>query len=253
MYADLHIHSVLSPCADREMIPQNIFPKVRNLGINIFAICDHNSAWNVRAFCEFGEKNYPEIGVVPGIEITTQEEIHVVSLLPSVDIAEELSGVLEELLPQVDKHPDIYFPQQVVDSEGNPLREIQKPLYYAVELNLEDVVELIRKYEGIIICAHVDRPSFSVVSQLGFIPETLFDVVEISPVSCEEIVNSRCFELKGIKFSIPERLPIISSSDAHSLDELGRVKTKLELSSYKFEFLRDSFSHHIQIEVIVDD
>ncbi|MCX8065659.1 MAG: PHP domain-containing protein [Candidatus Hydrogenedentes bacterium] len=235
------------------MIPPKIFPKVKDSSIDIFAICDHNSAWNVRAFCDYGKRFYPEIVVIPGIEITTQEEIHVVSLFPTVEVVEKLSAFLEDLLPQVETHPNIYYPQQVVNFEGKLLREVSKPLYYSVSLDLEGAVRVIKEYGGIVICAHVDRPSFSVVSQLGVIPEGLFDVVEISPRCCEEIVSTRNVRMKNIEFSIPPGLPIIASSDAHSLDEIGIVKIRLNLSSYKFESLLESIRDQIQIEVMRDD
>ncbi len=249
MYADLHIHSVLSPCADRAMIPQNIFPQVDKVGINIFAICDHNSGWNVRAFSDFGKEFYPEIVVVPGIEITTKEEVHVVGLFPSVERVEAISIILESLLPDVQAHPDIYSPQLVIDYMGTPIREVSKPLYYAVNLSLEETVELIREHKGIAISAHIDRPSFSVISQLGSVPDNLFNVVEVSPTGCKQAILSRNVNMRGMSFPVPEELTIISSSDAHSLDEIGCVKTKLDIDLYSFKGLLDILRKQPEIEI----
>lgn len=253
MFADLHIHSVLSPCADRTMIPPHIFSKIKDSGIDVFAICDHNSGWNVRAFYEFGKRFYPEIVIVPGIEITTKEEIHIVGLFPDIDRVETVSVILEDLLPEINVHPDLYFPQLVINHLGNTVRELNKPLYYATNLSLEETIELVRSHQGIAIAAHVDRPSFSIISQLGFIPENLFDIVEVSPICCNKAVAEKCIEMKGVRIKIPELLTIISSSDAHSLDEIGRVKTKLELDKYTFGGLVNILQNQPKIEVMEDD
>jgi len=41
--ADLHIHSVLSPCGDLDMSPVNIVEEASRKGLDIIGITDHNT------------------------------------------------------------------------------------------------------------------------------------------------------------------------------------------------------------------
>ena len=80
MFADLHIHSCLSPCADDDMTPADAAGMARLAGADVAALTDHNSAANCPAFFAACEA----YGVVPvgGMELTTAEEIHLVCLFP---------------------------------------------------------------------------------------------------------------------------------------------------------------------------
>ncbi len=249
VYADLHIHSILSPCADRLMIPQNIYSKMLQAGINTFAVCDHNSTKNVRAFYEFGRECYPKILFLPGIEIETEEEVHIVGLFPNLESAETVGEIIRETLKEGIKKKDFLEPQSIINSRGEIIGEEEKALYLSSELDLESAVELLHKYDAIAIASHIDRPSFSVTSQLGFIPENLFDALEISPISVKRVSEKREFIMSDRVYTIPDNMPIITSTDSHSLDEIGQVRTLLNVEELTFEGIKEGIKGNTYMEV----
>jgi len=249
VYADLHIHSVLSPCADRMMLPQNIYPKLIEKGINAFSICDHNSTRNVRAFYEFGQRRFPQILFLPGIEITTEEEVHILGIFADLECAEHVGNIVRETLSKEITKKDFLEPQLVINSEGEVICEEEKPLYLASGFNLENVITLLREHNAMIIASHIDRPSFSVTNQLGFIPQDLFDVLEISPISVKRVVEKKEFVLRNIVYSLPQNIPITTSSDAHSLDEIGHVRTKICVDSISFNDIKEGIKKNTVLEV----
>lgn len=250
IYADLHIHSVLSPCADRMMLPQNIYPGLKEKGINTFAICDHNSTRNVRAFYEFGQRWFPQILFFPGIEITTEEEVHVLGIFSDLKCAEAVGNIVRETLNDGLTKKEFLEPQLLINSEGEIIGEEEKPLYLASGFNLEHVITLLREHNAMIIASHIDRPSFSVTNQLGFIPENLFDVLEISPISVKRVIEKSEFILKNIIYPLPQNMPLITSSDAHSIDEIGHVRTKIYVDNISFDDIKEGIKKNPVLEVI---
>ena len=84
-YYDLHIHSCLSPCADMDMTPNNIVNMAKLLGLDVIALTDHNTSLNCEAITKVAEKK--GLCVLPGMELTTSEEIHAVCLFDTLDKA----------------------------------------------------------------------------------------------------------------------------------------------------------------------
>ncbi|HOK09294.1 MAG TPA: PHP domain-containing protein [Candidatus Hydrogenedens sp.] len=249
IYADLHIHSVLSPCADREMIPEKIYKQLSKMGIHIFAICDHNSTKNVNAFYEYGKKYYPDILFIPGIEITTMEEVHILGLFEDLSIADEVGNVIRDSLVDIDNMPEFFESQNVIDMMGQKIDEEVKALYYATNYEVEEAVLTLKKYNALVIAGHIDRPSFSVISQLGFIPENLFDVLEISPVSVKNVLDKNEFKVRDVIYKVPEHIPLITSSDSHSVGEIGFVKTGFYIDSLTFNGLKEAIKRKPIMEV----
>jgi predicted metal-dependent phosphoesterase TrpH len=203
--ADLHIHTCLSPCAEPEMVPTAIVRRAKTLGLDMIAICDHNSGQNVAAVSAAGQRE--TICVIPGMEITSSEEVHILGLFKSEQELMKLQNVVYENLPG-ENDEAAFGSQTIVDQWDRPAQTSTKLLIGATTLTLEQVVETIHGYNGIAVAAHVDRPSFSLISQLGFIPEKLnIDALEVSPRA-----TSRKWD----------GLPVITSSDAHCLKDIGR-------------------------------
>ncbi len=176
--------------------------------MDIIAVCDHNSAENVEAVRRAAEK--VELAVIGGMEITSREEVHVLALFRKQKHLIAAQDMVYESLPG-ENDPDFFGEQLVMDAEDHVVRQNQKLLIGATELTLGEVVDMIHALEGIAIASHVDRPSFSVLSQLGFIPEDLgLDGVEV------------CF---GRIPALSRNLPVISSSDAHRLEQIGMKHT----------------------------
>lgn len=213
--ADLHIHTCLSPCAELEMSPIRIAERARAVGLDVIAVCDHNSAENAGAVMTAGEKR--NLTVLPGLEITTSEEVHVIGLFPTLGSALAVQEVVYSRLPG--KNEEDVFGMQVVADENDEVVEFNSRLLIgATEIGLEDVVDLIHEHGGLAIAAHVDREGFSIVGQLGFVPEGLnLDGLELSP------------HTRPGDFELADRgkWTLLASSDAHRLEEIGAAVTTL--------------------------
>jgi PHP family Zn ribbon phosphoesterase len=224
--ADLHIHSVLSPCGDLDMSPTRIIGEALKRNIDILGISDHNSTLHCRLMMELGKE--AGIFILPGVEINTKEEIHCLAFFENADITDEFQEFLNQKLPFVQNKKELFGEQLVVDRNESIIKEIDGLLVTGLEADIYCVVSEVRRLGGIFIPAHIDRPYNSLLSQLGFIPSDLdFDTLEVSariPVS-------------AFRKSHPEldQFTLITNSDAHHPDLLGRATTnfRIEEPSYK--------------------
>ncbi len=235
--ADLHIHTVLSPCAEREMLPAAIVREASRKGLDMIAICDHNAAGNVGAVAAAASAAGLQLRVIPGIEITTAEEVHVVGLFPDTAAAMGAAAEVREGLP-LWKALTAFGPggalrrpeQDLVDAEGRSCGFEERMLASASTFSLSRCVELIREYGGLAIAAHVDRKAFSVPGQLGFFPpDVMFDALEISAAGA---ARGRSAQYRDVGPAL------ISSSDSHFLSDVGVSRTALEMEEPGFGELR---------------
>ena len=223
---DLHIHSALSPCAEDKMIPELIMKKLHNLGIDIFSITDHNSVFNCRAFQTIA-KDY-DILFIPGIEIQTSEEIHLLAYFP--DIQKLNNFYIDTVKLGLNTHinqPKRFGNQLIINSSGNIIGKEKYMLSLPLNLSIDELVKSIHNFNGIAVAAHLDR-GFSIISQLGLIPPKLeLDAVEISNIYEIESIKS--------KFLNKNNLNIISSSDSHYIHMMKKPKMKLWLNNLNIE------------------
>lgn len=213
--ADLHIHTCLSPCGELEMSPLRIAQQASKIGLDLIAVCDHNSAENVPAVIKAGQK--VELSVIPGMEITTSEEIHIVGLFPSPEAAMAAQEVVYDHLPG-ENNEDVFGIQVIANEEDEVVGINTRLLIGATGLSVEEVVDLIHKNGGLAIASHVDREGFSLIGQLGFVPDGLeLDGLEISA------------RTDPAGFDIPDTRawPVITSSDAHKLSDMGTAVTSI--------------------------
>lgn len=222
--ADLHIHSYLSPCASRSMSPAAIADHSAGLGLDIIAVADHNSGANAR--CVEDECRRAGILAVPAMEICTAEEVHVLAYLPSLDALAGLQYVVDGCLMKGSNRPDIFGEQWISMPEGAIAHE-PRLLAAATSLGIDELVGIIHSHGGAAVPAHVDRPSYSVVSVLGFLPQSLRGAtLEVSWIHRLADVSA-IDEMRGHA--------LVSSSDAHSLDEIGRGCSLLTLDQLTIE------------------
>lgn len=226
--ADLHIHTVLSPCAQRDMLPHCIVLEALEKGIDIIAVTDHNACENVLLTIRLGERF--GIWVIPGIEVETKEEVHLLAYFPSYEDLLHFNQLVEAFLPPFPLDEAVWGEEWVIDEEGNIAAKKSNLLALPLSLSLEKVVEEVRRCQGIPVLAHIDRRAYSVFSQLGFIPPGLaVEVLEVSPRASPDEVRKR-FSLSGYRF--------LSFSDAHTLSEIGRRRTLFRMASRSWdEFL----------------
>lgn len=223
---DLHIHTALSPCADRGMTPPAIAAMARQQGLAMIAICDHNAAGNAAAVQEAAGN---DLCVMAGMEIMTSEEAHLVGLFPDADSASAAALIVQAALPEVNDHAQSFGEGQIMDAAGKVIGTEKKMVAAACTLSLAEAVGIIRRHGGLAIAAHLDRPSFSVLSQLGFMPEDVrFDAAEISP---RGVKMGKVDELSSLG------LPLIVSSDAHFIADVGEGYTEIEMEEPSFAAL----------------
>lgn len=178
--ADLHIHTCLSPCADLGMTPSAIVKTASEKGLDIIAITDHNSAENVSAAKKTGEKT--GITVLAGMEITSTEEAHILALFDDAESVIKLQDAVYKNLMSGENDARRFGDQIVVNEKDEVLGFNNRLLIGATALTAYDILNTIHSLKGISIASHIDREAFSIISQLGFIPEDLkFDALEISP------------------------------------------------------------------------
>lgn len=224
--ADLHIHTCLSPCAELDMTPRRIIEASLAKGLDIIALSDHNSAENTGLGVELARDR--GIMVLPAMEITSAEEVHVLALFGSVDRAAAMQEIVYSSLQQGVNDED-HFGYQLVVNEKDEILEFNKRLLIgATSISLSALVNYIRSLGGIAVASHIDREFAGVIGQLGFIPgDVTFDALEISYNTGKESARAR--------FGDYASLPWITSSDAHALGDIGRRATTLFLREASFE------------------
>jgi PHP family Zn ribbon phosphoesterase len=228
---DLHVHTCLSPCAGLEMLPTRIIRRAKEMNLDMIGICDHNSSENVQAVIEAGSRE--GVAVIGGIEMTSREEVHLLALFEADADLERVQSVVYEHLPGLNE-VDVFGEQLVVDAEDGITCTSERLLIGATTLSLEDIVRLIHDAGGLAVASHVDREAFSVIGQLGFIPEDLnVDAVEISSRTSMEEARDRFPQVK--------RFPVIRSSDAHFLEDIGRVYTSFFIEKTTIEEIGKAF------------
>jgi len=210
------------------MSPKKIVQKSLEKHLDLIAICDHNTAENAAATLREGTRQ--GIAVLPGMEICSKEEVHLVALFNNIEDTLKMQEYVYAHLPGKNQ-PEVFGHQVVADEHDQVLGENPRLLIGATQLSLLDIVEKAHHLGGICISAHVDRPSYSLIGQLGFIPEDLhLDAVEVSyRVPLEKALT----EVVGIS-----DYPCVTSSDAHFLHDIGKVWTEFVLAAPSLEEIR---------------
>ena len=226
--ADLHIHTCLSPCGESRMSPRRIVEQAKLKGLDIIGICDHNSAENVACAKKVGEK--AGLAVIGGIEVTSQEEAHILAFFDKDKDLLELANLIYDNLPGV--NDERVFGEQIVVNEDDEVLGFNKRLLIgATVLSLHQIVDRIHSLSGLAIASHIDRESFSIIGQLGFIPEGLeLDGLEVSSrLSLKEA---------QLEFGQGLDLPLVTFSDAHTLEDVGKSFTCLLIEEANIKEIR---------------
>lgn len=206
--ADLHIHSCLSPCASLDMTPNNIVHMAKLKQLDIIAVCDHNHTGDLKAVSAVAKKQ--GILLLPGLELETSEEIHLLCYFPSLDAAMHMQSALNPYYRNIPNKEEIFGPQWILDAEDEQIEKIEFLLTASTKLDLYQAVAMVRGFGGAAVPAHVDRESYSILSNLGCIPEDMsFHTLEISRYTTSEAFLERYPGHSDKKF--------ITSSDAHDL------------------------------------
>ncbi len=178
--ADLHIHTVLSGCAEVEMIPSLILRQAERKGLNLIAITDHNACHNAEAVMEAAVGT--NIHVLPGMELQSREEVHLLCLFDTIESCRAWQERVFQKLPPLTNQEKLFGPQYVVNAAGDWLWTEERLLAQSADMTLEEIIDQVASLGGIAIPAHVDRPSYSLLANLGLIPKTLsVKALEVTP------------------------------------------------------------------------
>ncbi len=218
---DLHIHSCLSPCGDNDMTPNNLVNMAALSGCEVIALTDHNTCRNTPAAVKAGEG----IGllVVPGMELCTAEEAHVVCLFETVEGAMAFDSHIYKNMPHIENRAEIFGEQRILDENDELLGLEDNLLLVSSFIGVNEVYVLAAEYGGVAFPAHVDRDSYSVLASLGSIPpEAGFTAAEVT----------RDCDLDRLREQAPELrdLLILRDSDSHYLETLADPPGRIELS-----------------------
>jgi PHP family Zn ribbon phosphoesterase len=240
--ADLHVHTVLSPCGALEMSPKNIVRQAVLKNIDILGITDHNSTYHTKLIYDLAKKE--GIEVYFGCEVCTAEEVHCLAFFESYVLCQSFQKFLDEHLADVSNDPAKFGYQVVVDENEDIIKQVDKLLISGLKADINEVEKEVHRLDGLFIPAHIDRPFMSIISQLGFIPGTLrVDAVELSQ---REDITEFANKNPWVK-----KFTIIQNSDAHYPDNLGEAVTQLKMASTSFSEFRKALKNEDGREVIV--
>lgn len=240
--ADLHVHTVLSPCGDLEMSPKNIVRQAVLKNIDILGITDHNSTYHTKLIYDLAKREGVEVYF--GCEVCTAEEVHCLTFFESHVLCQSFQNFIDEHLSDVKNDPENFGYQVVVDEDENIVKQIDNLLISGLKASIEEVEKEVHRLNGIFIPAHIDRPYTSIISQLGFIPPNLeIDAVEISK-------RTRISDFVA-KNAWVKKYTIIQNSDAHYPEDLGDTTTSLRMESTSFDEFRKALNNEAGREVLV--
>ena len=224
MFVDLHIHSCLSPCADEDMTPANICGMAHIKGLDAIAVTDHNTARNLPYVKEAAD--YYGLILLPGMEITTKEEVHLLGYFRDVETAVEVGEIFSSHLPPMKNKPDYFGNQWVMNTDDEVVDVEERLLIGATDLDLAECTRIIREHGGAAVPAHINR-GHGLLVNLGLFPEEPdFPVVEVRP---ELPVNEKLITGKRRLWS----------SDAHYLGDILEAVSELDTDRFSLGGLFD--------------
>ena len=226
---DLHIHTCLSPCGSLEMSPRMIVEAALSQGLDAIAITDHNSMLQCPEIQRLGEES--GLVVFAGVEVTTREEAHCIALFGTDEARIDFQHYLEAHLPPIPNDPERFGDQVFVNGRDEIIGEVPYLLISALDQSVGKVSAKVRQLGGVFIAAHVERPSFSLISQLGFIdPALSLDAIEFShPERYAKLLNNHSYLRNYIQYM---------ASDAHSPEQIGNKYSFWQTDSLSFDSLR---------------
>ena len=215
LFCDLHMHSCLSPCGSDDMTPSNLCGMAMLKGLQMISLTDHNTARNLPAAKACADAY--GLLLIPGMEITTREEVHLLGYFPTVERALAFSEFLRGHMPKKKNKPSLFGNQFVMDEDDNVVAEEDALLIGACDLSLAELVGLIRESEGVPVPAHINRGSNGLLINLGFVPEDLnLTAVEVwRGLPCAHTPQ--------------EGRVVLHSSDAHYLGDILEAEVSIEL------------------------
>ena len=224
--ADLHIHTVLSPCGDLEMSPTAIVGRALERGLDMIAISDHNTTRQVKVTQQVGREH--GLFVLGGVEVTSQEETHCLCYFNDDRQLDAFQTFLDAHLPQIPNDEERFGYQLIVDENEEIVGEEPYHLLNAIDVDIDGIYDEVHRIGGLFVPAHINKGTTSLMSQLGFVPPDLrADGLEINfRTTKEEMLK---------KFAYLKRFNFITDSDAHFIDNVGDVYNVIYMEHRSFD------------------
>lgn len=211
---DLHIHSCLSPCGDEDMTPANIVGMSSLKNLDIIAVTDHNSCKNCPAVMELAEEH--NLLVLPGMELCTMEEVHVLCLFTELYDAMAFDEYVYSQLIKIPNDEAIFGKQEIYDALDLKIGSEPYLLINATKITFDNLGKLMKEFHGVYIPAHMDKSSNSLLSNLGFVPpEADFKAAELANISLKDEISRKNPYLLNCN--------ILTNSDAHYLEHINEA------------------------------
>ncbi len=218
------------------MSPSEIVKKAVEKNIDIIGITDHNSSLNAEVTHKIGKKN--GVYVMMGVEVNSREEVHSICFMPDVKSLKDFQNFLDSKQTFFPNSPDKFGDQFIVDENENIIGEIEHLLINSLDLSINELADIVAQLNGIFIPAHVDRPRYSISSQLGIVPDNLkFHVMELSPFA-----KSNNFL---VKFPWFNTYKYITNSDAHFITDIGKSFNYLQMEHLCFDEIKTALKSAI--------
>jgi PHP family Zn ribbon phosphoesterase len=241
--ADLHIHTLLSPCAGLEMTPQNIVNRAKETGLQIIGITDHNSTKQSKLVKKLAQKE--GIFVLTGAEVTTKEEVHCLVFFETDEELDEFQEFIDLNITKIPNNEDYFGYQPLIDENENILEMIPYYLPAALKAGISEIQREVFRLNGLFIPAHIDRPANGIISQLGFIPEDLhYHALGISNHVSEKYVRKH--------YVVEYKKAILRNSDAHYLKQIGEIYSVFTIEKPGFSEIKmalgKQYNRFVEIE-----
>lgn len=216
---DLHIHSCLSPCGDADMLPSNIVGMAMLKGLDVIAVTDHCTCGN----CPAVKKLADAYGIVAlfGMELTTEEEVHVLCLFDNLESAMAFDSYVRSQYLEIENVPEIFGEQLIVDEDDNIIGKEPIMLINATQIGFEFVYDKVTEYGGVMIPAHVEKKANSLLANLGSVPED-------SEFTCFEMKHIGYLDETREKHPYFKNCKVITNSDAHYLEHINEPVNFIE-------------------------
>ncbi len=212
---DLHMHSCLSPCADDDMTPNNMVGMAYIKQLDCIAVTDHNAAFNLPAVKAVADAM--DVVLLPGIEVTSSEEVHILTYFANVDTAVEFGRMVYDHLPPLSNNKAIFGNQLILNEDDETVGELDRLLIQATDLSIEDIAQACEEAGGACVAAHINRSSNSLLANLGFLPaRPVFSALEVYRAAPAPTATTGEYK-------------ILYASDAHRLGDISEREFLLDL------------------------
>ena len=232
---DMHIHSCLSPCGDDDMTPGNILGMASLLGLEAVALTDHNTSKNCPAFLHLAKQF--DLIAIPGMELTTAEEVHVLCYFRTLEDALAFDRYVEERILPIPNNPQYFGNQILIGKDDEPCGTFDTLLISATSVSFDQAYDLVKEFHGIMVPAHLDKSSTSLLSNLGMIPKG-------SKFRIAELKHPENYGQLKVLHPYLEKCHILSSSDAHRLDALCEPRNYIHAEERSIEGIFDTLQKY---------